>query len=65
MYPDDIQGWQICHMEGHTGRGHCSRCGDTNYPLLGYLGALARWSKAWGVTENEAERRFKIPQEVK
>ena len=57
-YPDDIQGWQICHMEGCAGNGHCSRCGATNYALLGYFGAVARWAKAWGVSKAEAERRI-------
>ena len=57
-YPDDIQGWQVCHMEGCLGEGHCPRCGQTNYPLLGYHGAIARWAKAWGVTREEAQRRI-------
>ena len=57
-YPDDTQGWQICIMEGHGGKGHCPRCGDVNYKLLGYYGALARWGKKWGLTETETERRF-------
>ena len=57
-YPDDTKGWQICIMEGHSGNGHCPRCGDVNYKLLGYYGARARWAKAWNMTEDEVERKW-------
>ena len=58
-YPDDIQGWQLCHMEGCVGDGpYCPRCGEMNYSWLGALGAVARWAKAWGVSREEAERRM-------
>lgn len=57
-YPDGLSGAAICYMEGCEGRGHCPRCGKTNYRLLGYFGALARWAKAWRVSEEEAEERF-------
>jgi len=57
-YPDDIQGWQICYIEGCIGRGHCARCGAINYRLMGYYGAIARWAKEWGISEADVERRF-------
>ena len=48
-----------CHMGDHGGeKGHCPGCGHVNYRLLGYYGALARWAKAWGVTEDEAADRM-------
>lgn len=59
MYPDDIQGWQLCLIEGCIGKGRCPRCGKINYQLMGYYGALARWAKKWGISEDETERRFK------
>ena len=58
MYPDDIHGWHLCHMEGCIGKGPCPRCGAVNYHLLGYWGAVARNAKRWGCTEEEAERRI-------
>ena len=61
-YPDDITGSQICYMEGCSGTGYCSRCGETNYHLLGYLGAIARWAKKWGVSKEEAEQRIEAHQ---
>ena len=57
-YPEGLLPWHFCHMEGCVGNGHCPRCGKTNYHLLGYYGAVARWAKAWGVTPKEAEARF-------
>lgn len=57
-YPDDVSGPAICYMEGCTGKGPCPNCGETNYHLMGYYGAVARWAKAWGVTEEEAEKRI-------
>jgi len=57
-YPDDISGTAICHMEGCVGKGPCPRCGETNYAWMGYWGAVARWAKAWGISEDEAERRI-------
>ena len=53
-YPDDISNWVICQMEGCEGKGNCPRCGEVNYRLLGYYGAVARWAKEWGVTEDAA-----------
>lgn len=60
-YPDDVTGPQVCMMEGCLGNGHCSRCGQVNYQLLGYYGAIARWAKAWDVSKEEAEQRFYQP----
>ncbi len=57
-YPDSMSGSDYCHVEGCIGKGNCSRCGSINYALMGYYGAIARWAKEWGVTEDEAERRF-------
>ena len=57
-YPDGLSGWQFCHMEGCIGKGHCPRCGETNYHLLGYYGAVARWAKKWGVSKEEAKARI-------
>lgn len=64
MYPDDITGRQLCHMEGCRGTGHCPRCGETNYSLLGYYGAVARWAKAWAVSQDEAENRMVTKQQA-
>lgn len=58
FYPDDITGPALCYMEGCVGKGPCPRCGETNFRLMGYYGALARWARAWGVSEDEAEHRF-------
>jgi len=68
--PDDIGPMHpgLCIMEGCIGRGNCPRCGEINYRLLGWYGALARWAKAWGVTEDEADRRIakhQIEREIK
>jgi len=57
-YPDDLRGIDLCCMEGCVGNGHCPRCGKTNYRLLGFFGAVARWAKAWDVSKEEAERRI-------
>ena len=57
-YKDGVGGSDFCFMEGCLGRGHCPRCGETNYRLLGYYGAVASAAKRWGVTEDEAERRI-------
>ena len=62
-YPDDISGSDYCHMEGCLGGGTCPRCGKTNYRLMGYYGAVARWAKAWGVSEDEAMRRMDMNAE--
>lgn len=62
-YPDDITGPQLCYMEGCIGKGNCPRCGEINYHLLGWYGAVARWAKAWGVSEEEAEKRIERHQE--
>ncbi len=58
-YPDGLSGSDYCYMEGCTGRGRCPRCGEINYAEMGYYGALAKWSKQWGISEAAAERRFK------
>ena len=63
MYPDGLSGSDMCHMEGCVGRGPCPRCGKTNYPLLGWYGAVARWAKVWGISEDEAEWRIMENQE--
>ena len=57
-YPDDLPLSAYCQMEGCVGRGTCPRCGETNYRLMGYYGALARWGKVWDTTEEETEKRF-------
>jgi len=51
-----LEAWQRCAMEGCRGKGNCPDCGQVNYRLLGYYGAVARWAKAWKVSEAEAER---------
>lgn len=58
MYPDGLRPDAYCYMEGCIGRGRCPRCGDVNYNLMGYYGAVARWAQAWGISEDEAERRI-------
>lgn len=63
-YPDDMQDEWYCEVEGHLGDTHCSRCGFVNYAWLGYLGAVARWAKAWGITKIEAEKRITNRREV-
>jgi len=63
-YPDDTQGWQVCIMEGCAGP-NCSRCGNVNYAWLGFLGAMARLAKKWGVSRDEAEARWTAEQEAK
>lgn len=57
-YPEGLSGSDLCYMEGCVGKGNCPRCGKVNYALMGYFGAIARWAKAWGVSEDEAERRI-------
>ena len=47
-----------CHYGDHLPVGHCSNCGNVNYSYLGYLGAVARWAKAWGITKEEADERI-------
>ena len=48
-----------CYYGDHfEADGHCRRCGDVNYRMLGWLGAVARWAKEWGVTKAEAEERI-------
>ena len=58
--PDDISANdpRFCQMEGCIGKGPCPRCGEVNYRLMGFYGAVARWAKKWGVSEDEAERRI-------
>lgn len=57
-YPDGMHGSDWCHVEGCIGKGRCPRCGRIDYGWMGYWGAVARWAKKWGVSEDEAERRF-------
>ena len=58
FYREDVTGADLCHIEGCIGRGPCPRCGETNYALMGFYGAVARWAKAWGVSEDEALNRM-------
>ncbi len=56
---NDLATRAACAMGDHGGlRGYCPDCGHINYRLLGYYGAVARWAKAWGVTQDEAEDRM-------
>ena len=57
-YPDGLSDWAICQIEGCIGKGNCKRCGEVNYRLLGYYGAIASAAKRWGCTEDEAEDRM-------
>ncbi len=57
-YPDTMSGSDYCHVEGCEGKGPCPRCGNTDYAWMGYWGAVARWAKEWGVSENETQSRF-------
>ena len=61
-YPEGLSGSQLCFMEGCIGKGNCPRCGQVNYRPLGWYGAVARWAKAWGVSEDEAEKRITARQ---
>ena len=61
-YPDDIHGAALCQIEGCMGKGHCPRCGEVNYGLMGYYGARARCAKLWGVSEEEADARIVYSQ---
>ena len=56
-YPDGLHSSDYYHMEGCVSN-PCTRCGRTDYHELGWRGALARWSKEWGISEEETERRF-------
>ncbi len=49
-----------CHMGDHSSPkgGACRNCGDVNYHLLGWYGAVARWARAWKITEDEASDRI-------
>jgi hypothetical protein len=48
-----------CRLGDHGGlKGHCPDCGDVNYRLLGWYGAVARWAKAWKITQDEASDRI-------
>ena len=56
---NDLATRAACAMGDHGGlKGHCPDCGDVNYRLLGWYGAVARWAKAWGVTEDMAIDRM-------
>jgi len=57
-YPDDLSASAYCQIEGCIGKGRCPRCGETNYHLMGFYGAVAKWAKVWGVSKDEAERRI-------
>ena len=61
-YPDDLSIISYCAIEGCISN-PCTRCGHTNYQELGYRGAVARWSKSWGITKEEAERRIEDKHE--
>lgn len=61
-YPDDIPLSAYCEMEGCVGKGPCPRCGKTNYHWMGFWGAVARWAKTWGVSEDEALKRIEQHQ---
>ena len=56
-YANDASRAAACYT-GCIGRGQCPRCGGINYRLMGYYGAIARWAKAWGVSEAQAEERI-------
>ena len=56
--PDGLTEDDYCHMEGHSGSPYCPSCGNTNYQHLGFLGAIGRWAKEWGVTKDEAFDRI-------
>lgn len=56
-YPDDIQPWQICIIEGCASP-NCSRCGTIDYRWMGFMGAVATAAKRWGVSKDEAEARI-------
>ena len=64
-YPDGMNGGDLCYCEGCLGKGICPRCGEINYRLLGFYGAVARWAKEWGVSEKEAERLIGEHQEAR
>ena len=61
-YPEGLNGRDYCYMEGCIGKGPCPRCGKTNYAWMGYWGAVARWAKTWGVSEEVAQRRITLRQ---
>ena len=61
-YPEGISAHHLCMMEGCIGKGHCPRCGDINYHLLGYWGAVATWAKRWKISQEEAEKRIEEHQ---
>ena len=63
-YPDDIQGWQVCIIEGCAGP-NCPNCGRVNYHWLGYLGYIGRMAKKWGITKVEAEKRIEAALEAR
>ena len=61
MADGTLSGSDYCIMEGCVYKGRsatCLRCGRTNYPLLGYYGAVGFWAKRWGLTREEAEARI-------
>lgn len=62
MYPDGLSGAAFCYMEGCVGKGRCPRCGEINYALMGWYGAVAMWAKRWGVSQDEAEKRINAHQ---
>ena len=57
-YPDGLTNADFCHMEGHVGSPYCPSCGNTDYHHLGFLGAIGRWAKEWGVSKDEAFNRI-------
>lgn len=58
-YPEGLSGSDFCHMEGHDSpRGVCRRCGERDYHLMGYYGALGRRAKKLGITIDELESQI-------
>ena len=61
-YPDGLGGGDICLMEGCIGGGvKCPRCGEINYSLRGYLGAMARWGG--GIKEQRNDNGLGLKEE--
>ena len=58
VYPEGLHPSAFCYMEGCIGNGRCPRCGNIDYALMGYFGAIALWAKKWGVSKDEAACRI-------
>lgn len=63
--PDGLPESAFCQMEGCIGRGRCPRCGDINYHLMGFYGAVATAARRWGISQDEAEKRIRANQEAR